>query len=79
MRKVTLHNWGNNETYRKNEDSEGNSNPLIQEQVAGSNTGQYIKSNQKERKEESDYRYTWPDTIQRKWSVWHSNGMDLVA
>jgi len=47
--------------------------------VAGSNTGQYIKSNQKERKEESDYRYTWPDTIQIKWSVWHSNGMDLVA
>jgi len=39
MRKVTLHNRGNNETYKKNEVSEGNSYTLIQGQVAGSNTG----------------------------------------
>jgi len=38
---------GDNETYRKNEDSEGNSYTLIQEQVVGSNTGQYIISNWK--------------------------------
>jgi len=25
MHKVTLHKWGNNESYKKNEDSEGNS------------------------------------------------------
>jgi len=44
MRKVALHNRGNNETYRKNEDSEGNSYTLKQGQVAGSDTGQYTKS-----------------------------------
>jgi len=27
----------------------------------------------------SDYRYAWPDTIQMKRSVCHSNGVDLVA
>jgi len=45
MREVTLQNWGNNEIYRKNEDSEGNSYTLIQRHVAGSDVGQYIKSN----------------------------------
>jgi len=47
MREVTLQNWGSNETYRKNEDSEGNSYTLMQGQVAGSDVGQYIKSNYK--------------------------------
>jgi len=27
----------------------------------------------------SDYRYAWPDAIQIKGSVCHSNGVDLVA
>jgi len=45
MRKVTLHNCGNNETYRKNENSEGNSYTLTQGQVVGTDAGQYIKSN----------------------------------
>jgi len=45
MCKVTLHNWGNNETYRKNEDSKGNNYTLTPGQVAGSDAGQYIKSN----------------------------------
>jgi len=44
MHKVTLHNWGNNQSFRKNEDSEGNSYTLIQEQVVGSDGGQHIKS-----------------------------------
>jgi len=26
-----------------------------------------------------DYGYTWPDAIQIKGSVYHSNGMDLIA
>jgi len=47
MRKVTLHNRGNNETYRKNGNSEGNSYTLTQGQVAGSDTGKYTKSNEK--------------------------------
>jgi len=34
MRKVTLHNRWNNETYRKNDDSEDNSYTLIQWQAA---------------------------------------------
>jgi len=45
MHKVTLHNWGNNKSYRKNEDSESSSYTLIQGQVADSDGGQYIKSN----------------------------------
>jgi len=36
--------WGNNESYRKNDDSECNSYTLIQGQVAGSDGGQDIKS-----------------------------------
>ena len=44
MHKVTLHNWRNGESYRKNNDSEGNSYTLIQGQAAGGD-GQYIKSN----------------------------------
>jgi len=27
----------------------------------------------------SDYRYAWPDTIQIKGSVYHSNSVDLIA
>jgi len=27
----------------------------------------------------NDYGYTWPDAIKIKWSVCHSNGVDLVA
>jgi len=34
----------NNESYRKNEDSEGNSYTLIQGQVVGIDGGQYVKS-----------------------------------
>ena len=45
--KATLHNWGNNETYKRNVDSERNSYTLIQGQVAGSNAGQYIKAYKK--------------------------------
>ena len=45
MSKVTLHNWRNNETHRKNKDAEGNSFTPTQGQVAGSDAGQYIKSN----------------------------------
>jgi len=48
MHKETLHNWGNNESYRKNKDSEGNnytSIHVIQGQVTGNDGGQYIKSN----------------------------------
>jgi len=44
MHKVTLHKQRNNETYRKNEDSEGNSYTLIQGQVVGSDGGQYVKN-----------------------------------
>ena len=44
MHTVTLHNWGKKESYRKNEDSEGNSYTLIQGQVAGSDGDQYVKS-----------------------------------
>ena len=44
MHKVTLHNWENNESYRKNEDSEGRKYTLIQGQVVGSDGGQYVKS-----------------------------------
>ena len=43
MHKVTLHDWGNSGSYRKNEGSEGNSYTLIQGQVVGSDGGQYIK------------------------------------
>jgi len=44
---VTLYNRGDNETYRKKEDLEGNSYALIQAkgQVVGSDTGQYTKTN----------------------------------
>jgi len=34
-----------NESYRKNEDSEGNSYTLIQGEMVGSDGDQYIKSN----------------------------------
>ena len=47
MHKVTLQNWGNNESYRKNEDSKRNSYTLIQGQVAGNDGGQHIKNNWK--------------------------------
>jgi len=30
-------------------------------------------------KKGSDYGYTWPDEIQIKESVCHSNGVDLIA
>jgi len=40
MHKVTMHNWGNNESYRKNEDLEDNSYTLIQAQMVGSDGGQ---------------------------------------
>jgi len=45
MHKATLYNWANQESYRKNEDSERNSYTLIQGQVAGSDGGQDINSN----------------------------------
>jgi len=39
MRKVTLRNWGNNETYSKNEDSEGNSYTLTDTGASGRQRG----------------------------------------
>jgi len=45
MHKVILHNRGNNETYRKNEDSENDSYTFKYKQVAGSDTDQYTKTN----------------------------------
>jgi len=44
MHKGTLHNRGDNKTYRKKENSEGK---YLWGQVAGNNTGQYTKSNWK--------------------------------
>jgi len=43
MRKLTLHNRGNNKTYGKNRNSEGNSNTLKQGHVADSDTAHYTK------------------------------------
>ena len=40
-----MHNWGNIESYRKNEESKANSYTLMQRQVVGNDGGQYMKSN----------------------------------